>query len=124
MIGMRRRKRLLRIQRSFIRSAADVVQVLRQWSYSCHCGYVPTTFTFACNEDTVRRLGGQQHRNDTIGRIVGTNSFVAALKHRRSTQADRNGFVQQGSRYMFDISRVYVGELATRGLCQRADVAV
>jgi hypothetical protein len=91
--------------------------------YSCHCGYVPTAFALACNEDTVRRLGGQQHRNDTIGRIVGPNSFVAILKHRRSTQAGRNVFVQPGSRYMSDTSRVYVGELATRGLCQRADVA-
>jgi len=40
---------------------------IRRVSYSCDRGYVATTaaLTLTRNEDTVRRLGGQQHCNDS-----------------------------------------------------------
>jgi hypothetical protein len=53
------------------------------------------------------------------------NKFICCNSQAQTVQAGgQECFVQQGSRYMSDTSRVDVGELATEGLCQRADVAV
>jgi len=60
-----------------------------QWiSYSCDRGYVPTTATLALtrNEDTVRCLGGQQHRNDRYAPCI-WNWFICCKLQAQTVQA-------------------------------------
>jgi hypothetical protein len=52
---------------TFCQVSHESITHVQRVSYSCDGGYVATTaaLTLTRNEDTVRRLGGQQHCNDS-----------------------------------------------------------